>query len=384
MIFKVPGPLFLKRRIDLAALGRQLLDAGIGQHFARAQQRHSGDRLPAAFGSDAGRTRIIGGRVGLKQAGSGHRTTAASLRSPVRPRRRNRIPGADQAVLPGIAVHRALRSFQAGLGFAQLVGDEIAGIGRAVIAALQIGLDKLAGKAIGDPRRHFRIGAFKGNCGHARIARQLCRKITAEHGDSQLARHPGIGPRHRGFDLHSLIKAGASGQAHLLHDAHCQTAAVQNIDLGLEEAIDIIGCVDARRTIFLVFQNAFGLIVDLNAGPGCITRGLEHRRHHRQCQRRTQHQGNQHDVGPHQRNIIADVKTRALALAINVFVRQMIKSNGPLGEGRHILRVGQLIHDCILTGLEVTENIKQRRRNQEVAEGALDGIEAHDDDIAAD
>ena len=54
MIFKVSGPLLFQSRVDLAALGRQLLNAGIGQHFARAQQRHTGDCFPATFGSYTG------------------------------------------------------------------------------------------------------------------------------------------------------------------------------------------------------------------------------------------------------------------------------------------------------------------------------------------
>ena len=243
------------------------------------------------------------------------------MRGPVRPRCRNGVPRPDQAIHSCVAVYRALRSFQSGLGFVQLIGDEIAGIGRAVIAALQIGLDEFAGKAICDLRRHFGIGALIGNCGNARIARQLGRQIATEHGDGQLARHPWIGPRGRRFDLHRLIKACIPGQSHLLHDAHCQAAAVQNVDLGLKEAINIVGCIDARRTVLLIFQNALGLIVDLNASPGCIAWGLEHSHHNRQSQRHAQHQCNQHDVGPHQRDIIADVESRAFALAINVVAR---------------------------------------------------------------
>jgi hypothetical protein len=74
---------------------------------------------------------------------------------------------ADQPGLARIGVEIALGLFELGLGFGQLTGDEFARIGRAVVAALQVGLDEFVGPGIGD-LAESRIGAGKADRGQAR------------------------------------------------------------------------------------------------------------------------------------------------------------------------------------------------------------------------
>ena len=105
-----------------------------------------------------------------------------------------------------------------------------------------------------------------------------------------------------------------------LRDPDRQSAAGDDIGLGLQEAVRIIDVHDRPGRVVLFAQDAAARIVDLDRGRSGVTRGLEQGSDHGQGQRRQHDRDDQDHVAADCRRNIAEIYRTARLWAKRILI----------------------------------------------------------------